>query len=105
MERYGDIFDVDLKMDNNSIQKTNGLTNTHCMLITGVDIIDNKITKWKIQNSWGNEHGNKGYYIATNDWINNYVYRIVINKNILTEKQLKVLNKDTIKLQKWDIKF
>ncbi len=105
MERYGDIFDIDLKLDNNSVQKTNGLTNTHCMLITGANIIDNKITKWKIENSWGSEHGNKGYYVATNDWINNYVYRIVINKNILSSKQLDILKQDKIILEKWDAKF
>ena len=105
MERYGDIFDIDLKLDNNSVQKTNGLTNTHCMLITGANIIDNKITKWKIENSWGSEHGNKGYYVATNDWINNYVYRIVINKNILSSKQLAILKRDKIILEKCAAKF
>ena len=75
------------------------------MLITGANIIDNKITKWKIENSWGSEHGNKGYYVATNDWINNYVYRIVINKNILSSKQLDILKQDKIILEKWDAKF
>ena len=42
MERYGEIFDLDLKLDRNSILKTNGITNCHCMIITGVNIIDNK---------------------------------------------------------------
>ena len=105
MERYGDIFEIDLNLDNNSIQKTNGLTNTHCMLITGVNIIDNRITKWKIENSWGSEYGNKGYYIATNDWINKYVYRIVINKNILSSKQRSILEQEKILIGKWDAKF
>lgn len=105
MERYGEIFDIDLKLDNNSVQKTNGLTNTHCMLITGVNIIDNVINKWKIENSWGIEYGNKGYYIATNDWLNNYVYRIVINKRHLSSKQLNILKQDVILLEKWDAKF
>lgn len=105
MERYGEIFNIDLKLDNNSILKTNGITNYHCMLITGVNIIDDKTTKWKIENSWGNKNGNQGYYIATNDWINNYVHRIVINKKHLTKKQLEILNKDVVKIEKWDEKF
>lgn len=105
MERYGEIFGVDLKLDNNSILKTNGITGYHCMIITGANIIDNKITKWKIENSWGSKHGNQGYYVATDDWVKNYVHRIVINKKYLISKQLEILNKDVIKLEKWDAKF
>lgn len=105
MERYGEIFDIDLKLDNNSILKTNGMTNCHCMLITGVNIIDGEPTKYKIENSWGSKYGNKGYYVATNDWISNYVHRIVINKKLLTTKQLEILRKNIIKLDKWDVKF
>ena len=105
MERYGEIFDLDLKLDRNSILKTNGITNCHCMIITGVNIIDNKITKWKIENSWGNKSGNQGYYIATNDWVKNYVHRIVINKKCLTPKQLEILEKNVIEIEKWDAKF
>lgn len=105
MERYGELFGIDLKLDNNSILKTNGTTNCHCMLITGADIIENKVSKWKIENSWGSKCGNNGYYIATDDWINKYVYRIIINKNMLAEKQLNILNKEVIKISKWDVKF
>ena len=105
MERYGEIFDLDLKLDRNSILKTNGITNCHCMIITGVNIIDNKITKWKIENSWGNKSGNQGYYIATNDWVKNYVHRIVINKKYLKPKQLEILEKNVIEIEKWDAKF
>ncbi len=39
------------------------------MIFTGVNIIDKKITKWKIENNWGNKVGNQGYYIATNAWV------------------------------------
>ena len=105
MERYGEVFNIDLKLDLNSLLKTNGITNCHCMLITGVNIIDNEVIKYKIENSWGTKYGNNGYYVATNDWIKNYVHRIVINKTLLTLEQLKILEGNVVKLDKWDVKF
>lgn len=105
MERYGEIFDIDLKLDNNSILKTNGITECHCMLITGANIVDNKITKYKIENSWGDKYGNQGYYIATKDWVDNYAHRIVVNKKMLTSKQAEILKLEKIKIDKWDTKF
>lgn len=104
LKRYGDVFDIDLYLDRNSILKTNGLTDCHCMLITGVNIIDGKIDRWKIENSWGSKFGNQGYYVATDDWVDTYVHRIVINKRFLEKKHLDILKQEKIKMEKWKAK-
>ena len=104
LKRYGDVFDIDLYLDRNSILKTNGITDCHCMLITGVNIVDDKADRWKIENSWGNKYGNKGYYVATDDWIDTYVHRIVINKRFLEKKHLEILKQNKIKMEKWKAK-
>lgn len=105
MQRYGDLFNIDLSMNRNDIIEANGITNYHSMLITGVNFIDGKPEKWKIQNSWGAKFGRNGYYVATDDWINKYVHKVVINKKYLTSKQLEILNNETIKIDKWSVKF
>lgn len=104
LKRYGDVFDIDLYLDRNSILKTNGITDCHCMLITGVNIVDDKADRWKIENSWGNKYGNNGYYVATDDWIDTYVHRIVINKRFLEKKHLEILKQNKIKMEKWKAK-
>ena len=105
MERYGDIFGIDLTLDKNDILKTNGITGCHCMLITGVNIVDDKVSKWKIENSWGSKVGNQGYYVATNDWLKKYVHRIVINKKYLEKEHQDILKQKVIKLDKWSDKI
>lgn len=104
LKRYGDVFDIDLYLNRNSILKTNGITDCHCMLITGVNIVDDKADRWKIENSWGNKYGNNGYYVATDDWIDTYVHRIVVNKRFLEKKHLEILKQDKIKMEKWKAK-
>ena len=104
LKRYGDVFDIDLYLDRNSILKTNRITDCHCMLITGVNVVDDKTDRWKIENSWGNKYGNKGYYVATDDWIDTYVHRIVINKRFLEKKHLEILKQNKIKMEKWKAK-
>ena len=65
---------------------------THAMVLTGVDIVDGKPTKWKVENSWGDKVGEKGYFVASDAWFDEFVYQIVINKSFLSTE----LN-DTIK--------
>ncbi len=75
----------------------------HAMVITGVNLIDGKTPdKWKIENSWGDENGNKGYYIMSDDWFDKYVYQACVNKKYLSKEQLDILNEDKIVLEPWD---
>ncbi|MBR1841935.1 MAG: C1 family peptidase [Oscillospiraceae bacterium] len=55
----------------------------HAMCLTGVDIVDGKPTKWKIENSWGGDKGEKGYYICSDSWFDEYVYQAAVEREYL----------------------
>jgi len=75
---------------------------THAMLFTGVDIKNGKPVKWRVENSWGNKSGDKGYYLMSDSWFNEYNYEVVIDKKYLTQKILNLFNKNPIELEPWD---
>lgn len=75
---------------------------THAMVITGVDLVNGKPTKWKVENSWGEKVGTKGYFVMSDDWLDQFVYQFVINKKYLTEQQLKDQAQEPIVLKPWD---
>ncbi len=77
---------------------------THAMLFTGVDLDSkNKPKKWRVENSWGNKGGDKGYHIMTDKWFDEYNYEIVVHKKYISQKMLDLINMETpIQLDPWD---
>ncbi|HKL47034.1 MAG TPA: C1 family peptidase, partial [Candidatus Izemoplasmatales bacterium] len=74
----------------------------HAMVLTGVSMKDKQPTKWKIENSWGDKNGDKGYYLASDSWFNQFVYQAVIHKKYFNSKQLKALDTKAMILKPWD---
>ena len=74
----------------------------HAMVLTGVSLENDVPTKWKIENSWGETSGNKGYFVASDDWLDAYVYQAVVHKSVLTDEQLALLEQQPNWLQPWD---
>lgn len=78
----------------------------HAMLLTAVDT-DNqdKPTKWQFENSWGSTHGHNGYLTFSDEWFNEYMFRLVINKKYINSKTLNLLEQKPIVLPPWDPMF
>jgi bleomycin hydrolase len=74
----------------------------HAMVITGVDIVDMKPKRYKIENSWGGDHGEKGYFVITDTRFDRYVYQAVINKKYLKPEELAAYEAKPIVLKPWD---
>ena len=63
---------------------------THAMTLTAVDLDENgNPVKWKVENSWGGDSGHKGYIIMTNEWFNEYSFRLVVDKKYVPQNILK----------------
>ena len=76
---------------------------THAMLLSGVNIDgDGKPNRYRVENSWGKDVGKDGFFVMSDEWFNEYVYQIVINKKYLTNEQLVMLDQVPIELKPWD---
>lgn len=96
------LFQINSEMSKGAMLDTRESAMNHTMVITGVNLDENRPTKWKIENSWGDEVANKGYYTATDTWFSKFVYQIVINKKYLTEKEQEILKEEKIRLKPWN---
>ena len=74
----------------------------HAMVFVAADTADGQATKWKVENSWGADLGDKGYWTMYNNWFDKYVFTVIINKKYLPEKVLTILQTKPKILPVWD---
>lgn len=71
--------------------QTGSSSMTHAMVLTGVHLdAAGKPIRWKIENSWGDEVGDKGYFVMTDDWFNEFVFQIVSSKAFVSKSDYQV---------------
>ncbi|MDT2738178.1 C1 family peptidase [Enterococcus pseudoavium] len=97
-----DLFDVDLTMSKAERLDYGESMMTHAMVLTGVDLIEGQAKKWKVENSWGEKVGEKGFFVMSDEWMDEYTYQIVVRKEFLTAEQLAAFNTEPIVLAPWD---
>lgn len=69
----------------------------HIMSFTGVNLVNGKPQRWKVEDSYGDKEKVNGYYIMNDNFFNEFVLSVVIDKKYLSEKQLKLLEQKPIK--------
>lgn len=100
--RYTKLFDVDLEMDKAARLQYHQAEVSHAMTFTGVDLDGETPTKWKVENSWGDKNGEKGYFTMSDDWMDDYVYEVVVHKKYLSDDQKALLKQAPVELPAWD---
>ncbi len=73
----------------------------HAMVITGVNLDDGVPNRWKIENSWGDKNGEKGYYVCSDSWFDKYVYQAAVEAEYLGELADLAREEPTV-LDPWD---
>lgn len=104
---YESLFGITLGMDKKQRVQTHASGSSHAMTMIAVDIDKEtgKTKKWMVENSWGATSGYKGNLVMTDEWFDNYMFRLVINKKYADKKFLEMLNQKPILLPAWDPMF
>lgn len=97
-----DLFNIDFTMTKAERLDYGESLMTHAMVLTGVDIVDGQSTKWKVENSWGEKVGTNGFFVMSDEWMDEYTYQIVVRKDLLTKEQLAAFNEKPTVLAPWD---
>ena len=97
-----DLFDINFTMTKAERLDFGESLMTHAMVLTGVDIVDGQSTKWKVENSWGEKVGDNGFFVASDEWMDEYTYQIVVRKEFLTPEQLAAFEAEPTVLAPWD---
>lgn len=102
LQDYDSIYNTSFDMDKVARLEYCHTAMNHAMLFTGVDIVDGKPRRWRVENSWGDTGGQKGFYQMNDTWFTEHVFEIAARKKSLPEKLQKALDEEPIVLPAWD---
>ena len=79
---------------------------THAMLLTGVDVVGEgdaaEARRWRVENSWGTEKADKGFWTMNDSWFGEHVFEIAVPRSALPTELLPALETEPIVLPAWD---
>ena len=84
---------------------THSSGSSHAMTLIAVDVKDGEPQKWMVENSWGPASGYKGNIIMTDEWFDEYMFRLVVERRFVPEDVLKMLEQKPVQLPAWDPMF
>ncbi len=103
---YESIFGVKFGMDKRQRIISFDSGSSHAMTLKAVDLNEKgEPQKWEVENSWGATSGFNGHLIMTDEWFNEYMFRLVVNKKYLTQKELKAAEQKPVMLPCYDPMF
>lgn len=103
---YATLLGTDFPMNKEERIKTFASSSTHAMTLVAVDLDEQgKPRKWKVENSWGPKAGYGGYIIMSDEWLDGYLFRLVVEKKYVPSRLVKLAEKEPTMLPAWDPLF
>lgn len=103
---YASLFNTSFTMDKKQRIQTFASGSSHAMTLIAVDLdAEGNAKKWMVENSWGAASGWQGNLIMTDEWFEEYMFRVVVERKYIPEDVLKILEQEPIMLPAWDPMF
>ena len=103
---YASLMGVEFPMNKEERVRTFASGSSHAMTLIAVDLDEQgNAKKWMVENSWGPQSGWKGNLIMTDEWFEEYMFRVVVDKKYFPAETLKLLEQKPIMLPSWDPMF
>ena len=103
---YESLFDVEFPVNKEQRVRTFASGSSHAMTLIAVDLDEaGNAKKWMVENSWGAKSGWRGNLIMTDEWFEEYMFRVVVNKKYIPAETLKLLEQKPVMLPSWDPMF
>jgi len=60
------------------------------------------VTKLRVENSWGEDRGEKGFLLMTAEWFREFVFEVVVDRSLVSEEVMAVFKQEPVLLPAWD---
>jgi bleomycin hydrolase len=99
---YEALYDTSFDLDKAARLEYGESRMTHAMLFTGVDVVDDAPRRWRVENSWGTDPGQKGFFTMNDSWFDEYLFEIAARREYLPLELRTALDQEPIVLPAWD---
>ena len=99
---YASVYGSEFGMDKATRLQYGQTQMTHAMLFTGVDVVEGTPRRWRVENSYGDKVGDKGFFLMNDSWFEEYMFEIAAPRSYLSEDILAALDTEPIVLPPWD---
>jgi bleomycin hydrolase len=96
------VYRTDLSLDKADRLLHHETLMTHAMLFTGVDIVDGRPRRWRVENSWGSDKADKGFWTMNDNWFGEHVFEIAVRRDALPESLRAAFDASPVVLPAWD---
>ncbi|WCC79471.1 C1 family peptidase [Cutibacterium equinum] len=100
---YEALYGVDMQISKAERLRLRESGGTHAMTFVGVDLVDSVPVRWRVENSWGDEVGKKGFFTMNDSWFDEYVYNVIVPRSRVSEEIAKACDQEPIVLPEHDM--